>query len=375
VSSLFCFHGRFLEFRRDEMLMLENKMEAACGSAYKATGELFTAPRLIWLGLVLMFSTMFSPALVAESFQGGMAFLEVDVQVRYQDGSAGPAGMHVLLENAVGGMETDCQTREGGTCRLQPSRTGIYTVSLNQNGYAEVSQRVELVGILHAYVTLTLRKLNDDTGTSAGKDAPGDKVDVGDMNIPEPARREFVKGEQALSEKKVQESAKHFQKATKLYEEYPQAYRMLGDAYLEMKEWKKAEVALKRSIELEPKLAAAYVDLGAVYNQTQNFPAAEQALKRGLELSPDAAAAKYELAKTYWGMGRWQDAMPLAQDAVSALPKLAAAHVLLGNIDLKKRDASGALREYEEYLRLEPEGPMAPEVRKMVAKLRNGLAK
>jgi cytochrome c-type biogenesis protein CcmH/NrfG len=67
--------------------------------------------------------------------------------------------------------------------------------------------------------------------------------------------------------------------------------------------------------------------------------------------------------------------MPLAQDAVSAMPKLAAAHVLLGNIDLKKRDASGALREYEEYLRLEPEGPMAPEVRKMVTKLRDGLAK
>jgi tetratricopeptide (TPR) repeat protein len=200
-------------------------------------------------------------------------------------------------------------------------------------------------------------------------------VDVGDVNVPESARKEFKKGEQALSENKLQESAKHFEKATKLHEDYPQAYRMLGDAYLEMKEWKKAEIALERSIVLDPKLAPAYVDLGAVENQMQNYGAAEQALKKALELSPDAETAKYELAKTYWGMGRWQEAAPLAQDVVSALPKLAGAHVLLGNIYLKKRDAKDALREYEEYLRLEPDGTMAPDVKKVVAKLRDSLAK
>ena len=58
------------------------------------------------------------------------------------------------------------------------------------------------------------------------------------------------------------------------------------------------------------------------------------------------SAAQYELAKkTYWALGRWQDAAPLAADTVKVLPDLAAAHVLLGNIRLKLRDAAGALHE------------------------------
>jgi len=54
---------------------------------------------------------------------------------------------------------------------------------------------------------------------------------------------------------------------------------------------------------------------------------------------------------------------------VKALPDLAAAHVLLANIKLKLRDAPGALHEYQEYLRIEPQGTMAPQVRDMVDKL------
>jgi len=46
---------------------------------------------------------------------------------------------------------------------------------------------------------------------------------------------------------------------------------------------------------------------------------------------------------------------------------------LLANIRLKQRNAPGALQEYQEYLRLEPEGSMAPQVRDMVAKLQKAL--
>jgi tetratricopeptide (TPR) repeat protein len=161
----------------------------------------------------------------------------------------------------------------------------------------------------------------------------------------------------------------------KLYDSYPQAYRMLGEAYLEQQDWPKAEAALKKSVELDPKLAASYVDLGAIANQQHNYPAAEESLKKGLELSPDASAGKYELAKTYWATGRWQDAEPLARDTVKAQPDLASAHVLLANILLKKRDAAGALHEYEEYLRLEPNGSMAPQVRGVVEKIKASLPK
>src|SRR5262249_32589207 len=121
--------------------------------------------------------------------------------------------------------------------------------------------------------------------------------------------------------------------------------------------------------------AAAYMDLGGLRNQTKNYAGAEEALKKCLELSPDSPTAKYELAKTYMATGRWQDAAPLAEDAVKALPDLASAHVLLPTIPLKQRNGAAAPNDYQEYHRLEPDGSMAPQVREMVTKLQQALAK
>ncbi|HZP17409.1 MAG TPA: hypothetical protein VFB00_05565, partial [Terriglobales bacterium] len=55
--------------------------------------------------------------------------------------------------------------------------------------------------------------------------------------------------------------------------------------------------------------------------------------------------------------------------AASIQPMLAPVHVLLGNIALRRRDAPGALREFEEYLKLDPTGPMAEGTQAMVKKI------
>jgi tetratricopeptide (TPR) repeat protein len=280
------------------------------------------------------------------------------------------------LESAEGGAEADLDTIEGGKCRFRQSTSGVFIVRIAEGTYKEVSARVELIATPMAYVTLNLVPLNKEPvpEVSVPPADAADSVSVKDLAIPEPARLEFNKGQDALRAKNADESVKHFQKAIKIYADYPQAYRMLGDALVEKQQWPEAETALKKSIELQPDLAPSYFDLGALRNQTKNYPGAEEALKKGLELTPDATVGKYELAKTYWAMGRWQDAAPFAVDTVKAVPDLAAAHVLLANIRLKQRDAVGALHEYQEYLRIEPEGAMAPQVREMVDKVEKALA-
>jgi tetratricopeptide (TPR) repeat protein len=300
----------------------------------------------------------------------------IDVQVRYADGRPGPRGIHVRLESAEGGAEADLDTVDGGKCQFRQSTSGVFIVRIAEGNYKEVSARVELIANPMAYVTLNLIPLKNESKPelSVSPADAADSVSAKDLAIPEPARLEFSKGEEALRAKNVDESVKHFQKAIKLFDAYPQAYRMLGDALVEKQQWPEAETALKKSIDLQPGLAPAYFDLGALRNQTKNYAGAEEALKKGLELAPDATVGKYELAKTYWAMGRWQDAAPLAAETVKALPDLAAAHVLLANIRLKQRDAAGALHEYQEYLRIEPEGAMAPQVRDMVEKIQKALA-
>jgi tetratricopeptide (TPR) repeat protein len=319
---------------------------------------------------------LFAPPLYAQRATGGHpAGGIIEVQVRYADGRPGPRGIHVRLEAAEGGAEADAETIEGGKYVFSLARSGVFLVLLREQGYQEVSARVELISTTRGYVSLDLKPLPGTGPPNAEKEAPAGIVSTEELNVPDKAREEFSKGEEALKEQNPSKAAGHFQKAIKLYNNYAPAYRMLGEAYLEQQDWKNAEEALQKSIALDPKQAAAYVDLGAVQNQQGTYAEAEVSLKKGLEISPDATAAKYELAKTYMATNRWQEAAPLVQEVVKELPLLAGAHVLYGNILLKQRDGAGALREYKEYLRIEPGGTMATQVRAQVEKVERALGK
>jgi len=297
------------------------------------------------------------------------------VQVRYADGRPAPRGIHVRLEHAEGGAEADLETVQGGKCKFLQPTSGVFIVRIADGGYKEVSERVELIHSPAAFVTLTLVPLNPKPQPTISVPALGspESISVADLAIPESARQELAKGQDAIQARNMDDAVKHLQKAIKLYDPYPQAYHMLGEAYAQKQQWPEAEFALKRSIELEPKLADSYMELGAIRNQTKNYNGAEEALKKGLELKPDFPMAQYELAKTYSATGRWQEAAPLVEAAVKELPDLAPAHVVLANIRLKQRNGPAALHEYQEYLRLDPNGPMAPQVRDVVAKLQSAL--
>jgi Flp pilus assembly protein TadD len=329
---------------------------------------------------LLVISLLAPPALQAQL--GGMGghrpAYQIHVQLRYPNGQPGPRGIHVRLESAEGGAEADCETAAGGICEFRPQYAGVYTVRMSEPNYKEATARVDLVGTPTGYVTFELKPLAKEHTDEISPNVPtpgAARVSAADLGVPEDARKEYEKGEAALHAKDAGKAAKYFEKAAKLYENYPQAYRMMGEAYLQEQDYKKCEEALKKSIALDPKLADAYVDLGAVYNQQKNYPQAEIELKKGLELSPEATSAKYELAKTYLATNRWQDAAPYARDVVNETPTLAGAHVLYGNILLKQRDGNGALREYKEYLELEPGGTMATQVREQVEKLEKALSK
>jgi len=90
---------------------------------------------------------------------------------------------------------------------------------------------------------------------------PENSVSAADLEIPENARQEFEKGESALKQSKLDAGIAHLQKAIKLYEPFPEAYTLLGTAYLEQKNWKAAEAALEKATSLDAHASDAYLAL------------------------------------------------------------------------------------------------------------------
>lgn len=285
----------------------------------------------------------------------------ISVQVRLRNGGVAPAGVAVTLEGEGSGLMGTAQTDSQGRVSFHPPDAGYYIVSVRYPGYEAASERVDLTTNPQAYITVELRPV------PGGSAPPGTTLDA---SIPENAAKEYRTGEKLLNEKKDPDGAlKHFKKATELYGGFSKAYLMMGLIYLDQKKLEDSTVALQKTTELDGKSAPGFLALGAVYNQQKKFDEAEKALTRGLELNPEDAGGHYEMAKSYLATGHWQEAEPHAQKTAALNPNMAPVHVILGNISLKKQDPDSALKEFKEYLRLDPNGPMAGGVTQMIQKI------
>ncbi len=291
-------------------------------------------------------------------------------QIRMSDGSFAPIGIVVTLSYQEGGMAAQTQTDKAGKFAFEQVGPGLYRVQIRAPGYRDIETNdLDLYLTPVQYLNLELQPDPNYLGSRPGAGAmPLEPV-------PRDAR-EFLESGQALLEKGTDyaKSIEWFKKAIKAYPKYSEAYLMMGLAYRAQHQLDQAGAALQKCIEIDGNSAPAYTALGEIQNQQQAYAQAERTLQKAVTLTPDSAPARVELARSYWALGRWQDAEPHAAKALALAPDNASAYLIMGNISLRKRDGQAALLQFKEYLRLDPQGDMAPSVREMVGKLEKALA-
>jgi Flp pilus assembly protein TadD len=314
-----------------------------------------------------------APRMHAQAEKGPMrSAARITVFVRLASGSPAHTGINVRLEADGGGVVDQQLTDSSGKVTFIPRALTSYSVTIHEHGYRDVSRRVDLSFTPTAGISLTITPIatQNDFGHQILDDEGSAIVSAPNLAIPERAMKEFRAGQALLNEKHdVSRSIDHFRKAIEFYDGFAQAYVMLGLAYLQDQKLGDSRSALERAVQLDPKSAVGNLTLGACLNQQRDYAGAENALQRGLELDPESPEGHYEIAKTYWAGHRWQEAEPHALKAETLRPQVPGVHVLMGNILLQKRDIEGAIEEFNEYLRLDPRGPMNTSVRAMVSKL------
>jgi Flp pilus assembly protein TadD len=323
----------------------------------------------IWL---LSFGVL-AAASVARAQKGPKASQsELHGQLDRADGSPFRDGALVTIEDDRGGLGAQIVTDSSGRFDAPRLSRSHFTVTVHASGFSDATTNVDLATVPSAYVRLTLKELPPSASPAT---SPAAIVSVNDLNVPEAAHVEFEKGRGLLLDKhKSADSVKSFLKAIQIAPSYAQAYFLLGTAYMDMGKWSDAETALNQAISFNDKLQSAYLALGACLVEQKKFAEAEKPLLRGVELVPDASRGHYDLGRTYYSLNRFQEAEPHARKAVALEPNFPEAHILLGNVLLRLRDGQGALTEFQEYLRLAPNGSFAGPTQELVKKLTAALA-
>jgi len=287
--------------------------------------------------------------------------------VRFQIGGQPAELVVVSLESNIGGIITQVRTDRSGKFRFTNVGQDQFRIVIRHPGYKEVQRVVDLNTQSTDYLQIQLAA--EDLNT-----VPLPKKTV-NASVSLEAQEEYEKGRKALiEEKNLQAGIASLEKAVNLAPEYQEAHLLLGAAYMDNKQYDKAEREMRRALEINPKSAAAYFGLGDILRRQEKYNEAEKVLQDGLKLEPKSHQGHFTLGQVYFAKGDVAKAGPEVGQALRLKPDYAEAYLLAGNLFLKARNASSALQMFEEYLRLEPKGQFAAQTREMVEKIRKAIA-
>jgi Tfp pilus assembly protein PilF len=325
------------------------------------------AARLLALLLVALCAPAFAQRDNDSSLPGST--FEISGQVRGASGRKTAENVMVRLERFGGSLVDQIMTDATGRFRFSRLLQGQYVVSAQAEGLAARTGQIDINRFQpRQYVILQLQPVEETFRSTQGK------AEVIDARVPAEARREFEKGRAALKEERMKEATLHLENAVRIYPDFYEAQVRLADAYLEQREWSKAESALRRALERRPRESGTLVTLGEAYRRQKKYAEAEAALVAALKLDRGSWRGHFMLGCVYWETGEVRKAAPHVGQALEINPGYPEGHLLAGNIFMRLQMPQNALISYEEYLRLASTGEFAELTRENIKKLRKALA-
>jgi tetratricopeptide (TPR) repeat protein len=298
--------------------------------------------------------------------------VEISGQVRLADGAGQASDVTVRVERFGGGGTLDqMQVDNRGRFRFANLPRGQYLVSVSARCLSAPQQQAELVHVFRSYLLFELMpdSSSPDCHRAAEAGAPG----LVDARVPAEALKAFDGARAALRQKKVKDGIDRLKRAIEIYPDFFEAHLLLGTTYMEAREWEKSDETLGRAAGLNDKSALALFSLGEVRRQRKLYTEAEAALRAGLKLEEASWQGHFTLGRLYLETNEVMKAAPHIGRTLQLKPDFAEAHLFGGNILLKVGQPARALVEYEEYLRLAPDGEYAAPTRELVGKLRKSL--
>lgn len=297
------------------------------------------------------------------------SLFEISGQVRTVDNKT-LENVMVRVETHSGALVDQITTDSMGRFRFSKLRQGQYRVSASGAGVIAPVQTVDLSRSTPR-INLFLQLVPEQPTFGSRPPARGGVIDV---RVPAEARAAFEKGRIAVSEKKSSAAISYFKKAVEIFPDFHDAHMSLAQLYMDAGEWEKAEASLRQAVKINPKSVSAMVSLGEVYRRLKKYPEGEQVLAEALKIDNNSWESNFTLGRIYWELKDIVKAGRHVGRAIELEPNVAESHLLAGNIFIRVGLPAQALVEYEEYLRLAPQGEFSAQTQALIAKLKKSLS-
>jgi tetratricopeptide (TPR) repeat protein len=256
----------------------------------------------------------------------------------------------------TGALITAGYSMPNGSFSFYNLPTGQYEVR-SISGLQEARERVDL-NTMDQQVTLRLTETSNQS-------ARGATISVAEMRVPDKARKEFEKAEEAFKKHKVEDARSHCDKSLAAAPTYSRALTLSALFDLSENKLENATRKAEQAVKSDVGYGMGYIVLASVYNSLQRYDDAVGTLERGLPLVPNSWQAHFEMSKALLGKGDYQRSLASADRAQQMVPSgYAPLHLLRAHALLGLKSYTEAIAELEKYLGEDPNGVDTANARK-----------
>jgi tetratricopeptide (TPR) repeat protein len=128
---------------------------------------------------------------------------------------------------------------------------------------------------------------------------------------------------------------------------------------------------LKDIVKKDPKNLPAWVELGNLYFDSNQPKEAIEAYEQYLAVKPDNADVRTDMGIMYRNLGDFDRALEEFRKAAQSDPKHVNSRYNIGLVLLHdKQDMKGAIKAWEDYLKLDPNSERAQRIRAQIEKMK-----
>jgi len=129
---------------------------------------------------------------------------------------------------------------------------------------------------------------------------------------------------------------------------------------------------LKEIVKKDPKNLPAWVELGNLYFDTDQPKEAIEAYSRYLAVKPDNPDVRTDMGIMYRKLGQFDRALEEFRKAARSDPKHVNSRYNIGLVLLHdKQDIQGAIKAWEEYLKVDPNSEKSQRIRAQIEKMKS----